>query len=111
MQPQTPTPFPDALRGLRTYLVVAVILALLLVHWAGWIVLPAEAYAALFAAGLAFLRAAQAEHAAATTEEITRQIRLVRIANGEPIPAVLDRGPAAGRPGPTELPSTVNPEP
>lgn len=45
-------------RGYRTYLTGLLIIGLLACHWAQWIVLPVEAYGALFALGLVFLRGA-----------------------------------------------------
>ncbi len=47
----------ETLDGLKTYLTCTVILALLVAHWAGWLALPPEAYAALFAIAIVFLRA------------------------------------------------------
>ena len=47
----------ETLDGIKTYLIVAVILTLCVLHWAGKITMPPEAYAALFAIGLAALRA------------------------------------------------------
>ena len=45
------------LQGKKTYLTAAVIGGLLLAQWKGWVKIPPEIYAALAAAGLAFLRA------------------------------------------------------
>src|SRR5512137_1995620 len=43
--------------GLKTYITCAVILVLLMLHWAGKLVLPPEFYAGLGVLALAFLRA------------------------------------------------------
>ncbi len=47
----------ELLDGIKTYLVCGVLLVLLALHWAGKLVIPAEAYAALFAIALMALRA------------------------------------------------------
>ena len=53
----------ELLDGLKTYITCAVILVLLMLHWAGKLVLPPEFYAGLAVLALAFLRAGVAKSA------------------------------------------------
>jgi hypothetical protein len=53
----------ELLDGLKTYITCAVILVLLMLHWAGKLVLPPEFYAGLAVLALAFLRTGVAKSA------------------------------------------------
>ena len=44
--------------GKRTYIILAVTLALLIAHWKAWLILPPETYGGLFALALLFIRLA-----------------------------------------------------
>ena len=55
----------------KTHLTALLIIGLLVCHWKGWLVLPAEAYAGLFALAMIFLRCAIAKAANQTNTTTT----------------------------------------